>query len=378
VDRHLARFVRPAGRGPEVAQEIALLPKADADAAEKRRVEQLELLRQRKALGLLDHIAQGLAWLALHQGPDGKISEASALARCAELGHQPACVTQPSGAGRDDWAATAATGLAVVALLDFRDQDRHGVFEPTLARAVTWLRGRQREDGLFPGRAHYATAISLIALGQAAAASGSDDLRQAVGYGLMRLSAQQGSDGGYRYGDAALHRGDLSVTAWVAQAAEAARRAKIEVPPEMDAGLRRFFEGVWLGEHRFSYVVGEGERPTLAPAGMLVGLILDPPAADGSWVRSGVLEGWRLWLNDRDQKHHIGPRRLYSFYYAVRVVIALEPELPADWQRAILDLASTQAASAPTAGAFKETLNAGVVVETALAILTVEHALYRR
>ena len=375
VDRHLTRFVRPPSGARAEARGVVLLPKADPDAAEKRRIEQLELLRQRKAIKLLDHIGQGLAWLALHQGPDGRLANGSAAARCKELGHEPACA-ETVGRASDDWAATAATGLAIIAMLDFRDQDKQGIFEPTLARAVTWLRGQQRGDGLVPGRAHYATAISLIALGQAAASSGSDDLRTAVQRGLACLANERGLDGGYRYQTA--EPGDLSVTAWVAQAAEAARRAKIEVPPELDAGLRRFFDGVWLGEHRFSYLVGQGERPSLDPAGMLLGLILDPPAADGSWVRAGVLERWRLWLKDAPRKGIERGPYLYTLYYSVRVVIALEPELPEAWQRAILDLASRQNPSGPAAGSFRDTLGAGATLGTALSVLTLEHALYKR
>jgi hypothetical protein len=278
----------------------------------------------------------------------------------------------------DEQAATAATGLAILAMLDFRDQDKQGIFEPTLARAVAWLRGQQRADGTFPGKDYYATAISLLALGQAAASTGRDDLRKAVGHGLANLSAQQGRDGGYRYGPGEL--GDLSVTAWVAQAAEAARRAKVEIPPGMDAGLRRFYDGVWLGEHRFSYRAGVAERASLYPAGMLLGLILYPPAADGSWVRSGVLETWRQWLKDLPNSRlgRGGAYGLYSFYYGVRVAIALEPELPEKWQRAILDLAAAQCDSEAAAGAFEVTAHGGVVVETAIAVLTLEHALYKR
>jgi hypothetical protein len=374
VDRHLTRFVRqapPAARDPG-EERVDLLPKADPDAAEKRRVEQLELLRQRKAIKLLDHIGQGLAWLALHQGPDGKISDTAAAARCAELGHDPACVEAVGGQLPDEWTATAATALAIMALLDFRDQDKQGLFEPTLARAVKWLRAQQQEDGMFrsaPKGSQYATAIALIALGQAAAASGGDDLRKAVHRGLQGLSLHQGADGGYRYRP--LDPGDLSVVAWVAQAVEAARRAEVEIPQAMQDGLPGFLNAVWLGDERFLYTVGGQDRPSLYPAGMLAGLILwKEPAPD-------TLETWRAWLKRRP------PGEIYSFYYGVRVAIALDGGLADPWREAILSLAGRQQQQGPRAGLFGGELDrwlrqGGIVVQTAFAVLTMEHALYSR
>jgi hypothetical protein len=378
LDRHLTRFVRvqvpdadppPAGN---VTAKADFLPKASPEDSEKRRLEQLELLRQRKAVLLLDHIDAGLAWLALHQGPDGKISDSTAAARCAELGHKPACVLP----WNDGQYAVATTGLSVVALLDFRDQDKWGLFEPTLARAVSWLHAQQQGDGAFPGRAHYSTAIALLALAQAASSSGSEELRESVRRGLRYLATQAGRDGGYRYttGDA----GDLSVTAWVGQAVEAARRAKVEIPPWMEEGIRRFLDDVWLRDHRFSYMVGRNERPSLDPAGMLLGLIeRDVPCSAGTCRCSGeAVEGtWRTWLVAAP------PAGLYSLYYGVRVAILLEGDLPGSWRAAILKLADTQEHEGAAAGAFRRVkVNgaAGVVLQTVFATLTLEHVLYKR
>lgn len=379
VDRHLNRFVRGSVPVPgtetsaSVDAKVLPLPRAAPEEAEQRRREQLELLQQREALVLLDNIGKGLAWLALHQGEDGKISNVSAAARCKELGHKPVCA-DTGGRGSDEWAATAATGLSILALLDFRDQDKQGVFEPTLARAVHWLRRTQRENGSFPGREFYATAISALALSQAATASGSDELREAARRGLAYLATQRGPRGGYRYRTG--EDGDLSVTAWVAQAVEAARHAKVEIPAGMDEGIRSFLDAVWIREHRFAYVTTQGERQTLDPAGILVGLIeWEVPCPDGAWVCSddGVLGTWRDWLKQAPPKGGI-----YTLYYAVRVAIRLEPSMPEAWRDTVLKLAARQKPAGPGAGSFKDTLAAGEVVETALSVLTLEHALYKR
>lgn len=350
LERHVARFVKP-----DPARRDRDLPKADPEEAEKRRIEQIDLLRQRKATDLLDHIAQGLTWLALQQHRDG--------------GFSPAPIAAPG----DEWA-TATTGLATLALLGFRDQDKAGVFEPTIAQAVLWLRGRQREDGAF-GDNQLATAIALYALARAAWSSGSDDLREAVQRGLVRLSAGQAPDGGYRQVPA--DPGHVYVTAWVAQAVEAARRAKVEVPPEMDLGLRRFLDSVWLGEDRFA-------QPVAAPGGILLGLIeWDVPKPDGPWACSGdaVLESWRKSIRNAQRERGLrgsGTRIVDRLHFFVRIAIALEPDLPEDWVHVILDLASEQEPSGSDAGSFKDRLGIGVVAETALAVLTMEHAYLRR
>jgi len=380
LDRHLNRFLRGSipvpgtePRQPEdSASKIPLLAKADPEGAEQRRLEQLELLQERKAVVLLDPIGKGLAWLALHQGDDGRISNFSAMARCKELGHDPVCCSA-GGRGSDDWAATAATGLSILALLDFRDQDSRGILEPTLARAVDWLRRAQRKDGSFPGRDFYATAISVLALAQAAAASGSDELREAAHAGLVYLAARRGPRGGYRY--RFQDPGDLSVSAWVAQAVEAARHGGVEVPAEMEQGLRTFLDGVWIEGCRFAYLTGKDERATLAPAGILLGLIeWEVPCPEGSWACSGddVLESWRGWLVQEP------PKGTYSFYYGVRVAIKLAPSMPEAWRGAVLDLAARQKPTGPAAGSFKDELMAGEVVETGFCVLTMEHALYKR
>src|SRR5438045_3917449 len=167
--RHLARFVVPDGvvgsGGAEggdwsdvalrnfVADRRARREKdknpavADADAAEKRRLEQLEKLRQRDAVGLLDSIHAGLAWLAIHQRDDGSFSDAGTVERCTAMKHSPSCLDKWPNAG--DAYQVATTALAAIAFLDFRDQDPNGWFDPYLGRALDWLSKQQKADGAF-------------------------------------------------------------------------------------------------------------------------------------------------------------------------------------------------------------------------------------
>jgi hypothetical protein len=381
LERHLRRFVGGGGAKPgagawvdpqlEALQAGAAvtakpLPVPEPDESERRRIEQLEKLRQRKAVGLLDHIHGGLAWLALHQSPNGPLLDRESLKRCKELGHDPPCLS-----GGRNQHAIAGTAFAVMALLDFRDQDVRGLFEPSLAAAVQWLRRQQRPDGAFPGRQVYESAIALMALAQAAESTGEGKLREAVRKGLELFAQRPGPLGGYRYGFGA--PGDLSATGWVAQAVEMARRAGVEIPPSLEPGLSQFLDSVWQGEHRFSYLSRSVDRPSLYPVGILMARILWPDP------HPGLVVSWRQWLTKGVGQ---GRPRLYTLYYGVRVAIAFEQRLPDPWRKWVFELAKTQTRKGTAAGAFLRgrgwLIKSGRTLHTAVAVLTLEHSLYLR
>jgi hypothetical protein len=304
LTRHLRRFLLPGTPGSGGAKDGAdpVLrafiedrrrrctddknpPIASVDEAERRRVDELEKLRQRNAIGLLDSIHAGLAWLALHQRDDGSFSDQATVDRCTALKHDPSCMAKVESTG--DAYLIAATGLAVLAFLDFRDQDPNGWFDPYLGRGIEYLRSKQKPDGTWTASGQqYSNAIGLMALAQAAQSTGSEDLRVAVRKGLAWFDQTQGPLGGYRYGPND-PRGDLSVTGWVAQAVEASRNAGIDIPPPA-GGFDIFLRYVWLGDVRFSFACGNGPSAALAPVGMLVGHVVgkskDPATAE-AWKK---------------------------------------------------------------------------------------------
>lgn len=360
------------------------LPVRDADAAEKRRLAQLDKLRQREALGLLDHIHAGLAWLALHQADDGHFGDRAAHQRCTELGHTTSCVEK---AMRNDLAATA---LAVIAFLDFRDQDPAGHFEPTLSRAVAWLRGRVRPDGTF-GVHGYPAGIALMALGQAASSSGEVELAKQLGAAWLVYTPLAGPVGGFRYKP---HQGgDLSVTGWFVQGYEAAREAEVATPNALRVGLDRFVTSVWSEGPSFGYTK-KGRRPTLDAVGMLSLMILRDE------IDEKLRRDWTVHLARTDRGKRLD---LYSLYYDVRMELALRGALTDHRRTAVLELARWyQQPDGDAAGRFRATADvervkatpaddrprlsgddrwfrrAGPTVTTAFAVLILEHALYRR
>ncbi|MBL9088938.1 MAG: hypothetical protein JNM10_17495 [Planctomycetia bacterium] len=392
LSRHLRRFLVPGlPSGGEKGSADLLLntflqdrrarrgkdtlpPVADLTEAERRRVDQLDKLRQRNAVGLLDAIHAGLAWLALHQRDDGSFSDTAVVERCTALKHDPACLTAAKRDSTGDAYATAATALAVLAFLDFRDQDPNGWFDPYLGRGIEWLRKLQKPDGSFPGGGQmYAGAMALMALGQAAASTGSPELRESVRKGLAYFDASMGPLGGYRYRPLD-PTGDLSVTAWVAQATEAARLADVQVPFRVSSGLEIFLGYFWKGTHKFSYVPTGGPSASLAPAGMLVAHVA------GKGADPAVAASWRAYLKGLPANR---PPSLYTLYYGVRLSILLDGALEDPWRAWAFDLTKQQLGSGSAAGCFPVAVHGaeratGLATQTALAVLTLEHALYLR
>jgi hypothetical protein len=358
LDRRLAELAK------QKSPAELTLPVPDPEEVEKRRLEQLEKLRQRNAIGLLDNIAAGLAWLALHQAPDGRISESTVAARCKVLHHDPRCKV-----GKERWPV-ASTSLAVIAFLDFRDQDTKGLFEPALTRAVNWLLKQQGKDGNFPPRL-YSHSIALMALGQAAASTNREDIRVSVKRGLAYMARKPGPVGGFRYQPGM--PGDLSVSGWVTQALEAAETGGIEIPPELPEGLRAFWSTVWRGESRFAYLPTRGDSRTLVPVGMLMGKILKHPS-----VTTQVTNGWRKTLTTQKWRPN-----LYGLYYGIRVLLALDGKLPKQWNTWTDQVAKAQTTKGSAAGSFPVKGNLArwfseTTTYTAYCVLTLEHCLYRR
>ena len=392
LSRHLRRFLLPGlpSGGEKGAGDLLLNtflqdrrarrgqdklpPVADLTEAERRRVDQLDKLRQRNAVGLLDAIHAGLAWLALHQRDDGSFSDTAVVERCTALKHDPACLTAAKRDSTGDAYATAATALAVLAFLDFRDQDPNGWFDPYLGRGIEWLRKVQKPDGSFPGGGQmYAGAMALMALGQAAASTGTPELREAVRKGLGYFEASMGPLGGYRYRPID-PTGDLSVTAWVAQATEAARLADVQVPFRVSSGLEIFLGYFWKGAHKFSYLPTGGASASLAPAGMLVAHVV------GKATDPAVAASWRTYLKGLPANK---PPTLYTLYYGVRLSILLDGALDDPWRTWAFDLTKAQIATGSAAGCFPVSVHdparaTGLATQTALSVLTLEHALYLR
>jgi len=238
---------------------------------------------------------------------------------------------------------------------------------------VAWIVSEQQEDGSFrgTGRSGYPAGIGLMALGQATAASGDEDLRRAVSRGLAFYAKHQGPAGGFRYG--LDQPADLSVTGWYVQALEAARNAGAEIPAEYPSQLDLFVSYAWQGNDRFSYLASQNPSATLSAVGVLSMAILREDAV------ASFGEVWRKALRAAP------PDRggVYTLYYGVRVLLLLDGKLPDAWTKELAKVAATQATNGPAAGRIALEKDRwlgrfGATAGTAFATLTLEHALYRR
>ena len=357
--------------GPRVA-----LPIADPESAEARRLDQLRKLQERGATGFLDSIHAGLAFLALHQGTEGRFSdeavkEYAAAQRLGLARYEPMRFRSAT-----EQYAIATTALALMAFLDFRDQDVTGLFEPTIQKATAWLLAKQGEDGNFAAkRPFYGQAIAVMALSQAALATGDEDIKAAAERGLEWLHDQNDPRAGYRYQKN--QGGDLSVTGWVAQALQMANWAGIPGPQGMWTGLGIFLGTVTTKDGRYGYVAPTPSH-SLLPVGILVALM------DAEAQREHNAARLREWSEALDKNGRRGRRvELYSLYYAVRASILLDQKLTDIWKSRVEVLMKQQLTSGYGAGAFPTSVGrwmrrSGYVGTTAMAVLTLEHALFLR
>jgi len=226
-------------------------------------------------------IRRGLDWLVRHQDGDGRW-DLDGFPK-----HDPvedpfgpggaARRARPRGVGlcRHDEGGTA---LAVLALLDagYDGQGRRGsarvaARQRAVRRGLRFLQRRQRADGAIGHAARrmmYHHAIATLALARAYAATDDPGYGRAARCALRFLLDTRARDGGWRYGPGAA-AGDLSVTAWVALALDAARRAGLEVSPSVRSSLRDWIAARTDFTGRAGYRTPGG--PSAKPEGRPVG-----------------------------------------------------------------------------------------------------------
>lgn len=162
-------------------------------------------------------IGLGLAWLRAHQSPDGAWRPAELDRWCdgAETTHPP-----PDGRGKPG-LDVGATALALCAYLGagytWRGNDDH---VRTVARAVGFLRARQRGDGGFSPRAHadwiLEDAFAALALVEAYGMTGQQSLRLVAQRALDHLASIRTPAGVWGYGWAPGPSDDPLTSAWAA------------------------------------------------------------------------------------------------------------------------------------------------------------------
>ncbi len=249
-------------------------------------------------------VKAALAWLAVNQSADGgwDASKFGAGQERAVLGHNR------QGAGGE--ADTGVTGLAILAFLGSGNSHVHGTYRTEVARALEFLRQRQRSDGSLFGEAElyarmYCHSMATLAACEAYAMTRDERLdpmcRAAVAYSL---AMQHPTDGGWRYrrGDT----GDTSQLGWQLMALKSAKLAGIEIP-----------EITWTRAERFLRRVKRGDNGGLASY-----------RPDGPATRTMTAEAWFCHqLLQADRGGAMNPTAIHE------AIDSLEQELPAPSNR---------------------------------------------
>ena len=173
-------------------------------------------------------VADGLAWLAAHQAPDGSWRCHKFTDQCGSIGDDPC-----DGTG-ESFNSIGVTGLALMAFMAEGHTTQRGRYRDVVASGLGWLISEQdRLKGLIGQRESithvYNHAIATMALCEAAAFTEAPTLRWSAKRAIDWITLARNPFGGWRYESPPNGEVDTSVTAWMVQAVKAAELAGLRV-----------------------------------------------------------------------------------------------------------------------------------------------------
>jgi len=261
-----------------------------------------------------------LAWLALHQEPDGIWS---AERYEGQKGAEP-----------------AVTGLALLALMGGGHTVRKGEYRRNVLRGLEALLRLQDADGAIDKNL-YSHAIGTIALCEAYGRARDERVGLAARKAIAYCERGVNPDGGWRY-TANCGISDMSVTGWVIMALKTARLAQIRfddaiysqalsyVDSVTDRGASRDSNGVVSYQFASGQSYPSNDRPAMTAAGMMVRQF------SGVGVRSSIL------LKGAELTMRIPPdwrnKDFYLWYYATYAMHNMGGEYRVWWNRRIRDV----------------------------------------
>jgi hypothetical protein len=264
-------------------------------------------------------VAEGLAWLARQQKPDGS------------------WVYDGDAKGE----VIAATGMALLAFLGAGETHTgNGKYAKTVKAGVNWLVKNVPvggpNAGKLPGGSLYTQGIGTIALCEAYAVSKDKALlapaQAAVNY-IQRGQAVNGS-WGYQSGTT----GDTSILGWQVQALHAAQLSKdIVVDPKVFKRAVEFLDFAAAGtrKEKYGYASNSGAAPgtSLTAVGLWCRHLIDNWGADNAGMIDGVsgLMTRAPAGTTRKPVANKPPLDMYFYYYATQVVFRFGGDEWKDW-----------------------------------------------
>jgi len=322
-------------------------------------------------------VTQGLAWLARHQDGNGFWDPAGFDRHCSE---RPRCDGEGLAACRE-----GASGLALLALLGARGDLPESPYAVPTRRAIEALRGSQSADGCIGPKVDqymYNHSIATLALAEAVALGGHDDLREPLTRAIRYSAQAQQSGGGWDYTEAATGRNDLSVTGWQVMAFSAARSAGIEIPSDMVHSLGAYLTRVAEPDGTALYAeigLGAGRKgismvAVALVARLLAGWRLDHPAILAAADRVARELPGSFSTGDWEKNFHSS----YMWYYATVGLFHLGGSRWEAWNRALrAEILRTQVRKGEPSGSWDPEPNwisayGGRVYATAINVLTLQ------
>ena len=259
----------------------------------------------------------------------------------------------------------AATGLASLCFLAAdHTPAKPGPYRQTITKALDFLVGAQKPDGdLRCGRQMYTHGIATLALGEAAAMTGSPKYAQAAIRGARFLVKAQHPAGGWRYNPR--QAGDTSVVGWQVMALHSVERIGWKIPKKTRKTALAWLRSVSRGKHKMlaGYVAKDGS-PAVAAEGAFARLLLGRQftQAEQEEISSFIM------------KHPPGSTNsLYYYYYASLALMQLQNETWTKWNAKMRDyLVKLQKPDGSWGIKTKYGSKGGRVYTTALSTLTLE------
>jgi hypothetical protein len=275
-----------------------------------------------------------LAWLAAHQREDGGW----------RLNHQTGPCDSRCGNPGTTGTSTGATALALLPFLGAGYTHQQGKYSDVVEQGLYYLSGRMletRHGGDLQEGTMYAQGLAAIALCEAYAMTGDQELRPYAQKAINFIVHAQHPRGGWRYVPGA--PGDTTVTGWQVMALKSARLAKLYVPSHTTEMAKEFLNSVQEYDGAFYGYQASDKQPGPTAVGLLLRMYL-------GWHQDRVeLARGTLYIGAT------GPSKtdMYFNYYATQVLQHYQGENWERWNVRMRDyLVKTQASSGHERGSW--------------------------
>ncbi len=198
-------------------------------------------------------VADGLAWLAAHQRPDGVWDRRNFDRLCPANDRCSQTAVEELELNPD----VAISALAALAFLAAGHTHEEGPYAEHLSKAFSYILAQQDADGSFSNDwkyQNYSNAVAAIAIAENYVLTRDPILKQPLERVIDKLARSQQPDGGWDYADdTSSNRNDTSVTTWVLMAFKSADAAGVRVPLSTRFRMLQHFDRATMPSGRVWY-----------------------------------------------------------------------------------------------------------------------------